>query len=193
MTQQSDGSFPLPAGLSRPVDDGGARHLTGMRLPDLTLPSTRGGLVKLAQLELATPRAVFYLYPSTGVPGVPLPEGWDEIPGARGCTPQSCAFRDHAAEFHRLGATIFGISRQTTEVQAEAEQRLHLPFPLLSDAAGALTDALRLPTFAIGETIYLKRLTMIVRNGAIEHVFYPVFPPDRNADEVAAWLAAHAT
>ncbi|TAM88247.1 peroxiredoxin, partial [bacterium] len=142
--------------------------------------------------QTKTPRTVFYLYPATGVPGIPLPDGWDGIPGARGCTPQSCAFRDHAAQLHELGATIFGVSRQSTETQAEAAQRLRLPFPLLSDAAGALTEALRLPTFAIGETRYLKRLTLIVRNGVIEHVFYPVFPPDRNAEDVVAWLVSHA-
>ena len=135
----------LPAGIPAPQDDGGARHLVGMKLPDLALPATSGGPVNLAKLE---GRTVVYIYPRTGVPGVALPPGWDKIPGARGCTPQSCGFRDHFAELKRLGvAQLYGLSTQDTVYQQEAVSRLHLPFPILSDEKLALTKALKLPTF----------------------------------------------
>ncbi|MBC8131095.1 MAG: peroxiredoxin [Rhizobiaceae bacterium] len=178
----------LPSGLEAPIDDGGASHLPGMRLPFVALPSTGGGSVDLGHLQGL---AVLYFYPMTGRPGAPLPGGWNEIPGARGCTPQACAFRDHFAELSALGvAHVYGISAQTTAYQREAAERLHLPFALLSDAHGELADMLDLPTFeADGETL-LKRLTMIVRDGAIERVFYPVFPPDRNASDVVEILRA---
>ena len=180
----------LPAGLTPPYDDGGAQHLFGMRLPSVLLPGTHGKTVDLAHLR---GKAVLYAYPMTGRPGHPLPGGWDEIPGARGCTPQSCGFRDHFAELTALGvAHVFGISTQTTAYQREAAERLHLPFPLLSDAAGELTEMLDLPTFeAEGETL-LKRLTLVARDGLVEKVFYPVFPPDRNATDVVDYLTKWA-
>ncbi|MEM7566856.1 MAG: peroxiredoxin [Pseudomonadota bacterium] len=179
----------LPADLPVPQDDGGADHLRGRRLPSLALPSTHGGTVDLSTL---TGRTVLYIYPATGVPGQGLPsDDWDAIPGARGCTPQSCAFRDHHAELKALGASVLGLSRQTSAVQAEAAARLHLPFALLSDAEGHFTEALSLPVFETGGRVFLKRMTLMLRNGAIEHALYPVFPPDRSADDAMAWLRAH--
>jgi peroxiredoxin len=175
----------LPAGLPRPVDDGACAHLPGLRLPSVPLPSTAGGVVDLAALR---GRAVVYCYPMTGRPGVPLPDGWDAIPGARGCTPQSCAFRDHYAELCALGGEVFGLSAQDTAYQREARDRLHLPFALLSDEDLAFTRALRLPTLEVEGLTLIKRLTLVLRDGRVEHVFYPVFPPDANAGEVIAWL-----
>lgn len=175
----------LPKDLPRPVDDGAASHLQGMRLPELVLPATDGTGVDLAAIP---GRFVLYVYPMTGRPGVPLPEGWDAIPGARGCTPQSCGFRDHYAELQSLHTGVFGLSVQTTEYQREARERLHLPFQLLSDSALRLKRLLRLPTFTAGGMELYKRLTLIVENGRIVKVFYPVFPPDRNAEEIIAWL-----
>jgi len=177
----------LPAHLPVPADDGACRHLPGRRLPDVPLPSTSGGLVCLGGRPGWT---VVYAYPMTGRPGVPLPPGWDQIPGARGCTPQSCAFRDHHAQLRALGAEVFGLSTQATEYQREVRERLHLPFDLLSDADRAFTDALSLPTFTVETQRLLRRLTLVCRDGMIEHVFYPVFPPDRHAEEVVAWLEA---
>mgnify|MGYP001604708590 CR=1 FL=1 len=180
----------LPANIPAPQDDGGARHLAGLRLPDIALAATDGTTVNLSTLK---GRTVLYIYPRTGVPGVALPEGWDEIPGARGCTPQSCGFRDHHAELTRLGVDhLYGLSTQDTAYQQEAASRLHLPFALLSDEALKFTKALRLPTFVTSGMTLLKRMALIVDNGVIAHVFYPVFPPDRNAEEVAAWLKASA-
>jgi peroxiredoxin len=178
--------FPLPPGLPRPVDDGAASHLQGMPLPEIRLQSTQGRMVDLA--ALGANRTIIYCYPMTGVPGKPLPEGWDLIPGARGCTPQSCGFRDHHQELLQLGAAVFGLSTQSTEYQRELAERLHLPFEVLSDAAFKFCDALRLPTFEVNGTRLLKRLTLIVRDGRIEHVFYPVFPPNESATEVIDWL-----
>jgi peroxiredoxin len=176
----------LPADLPVPEDDGGADHLSGTALPSLSLPSTLGEAVDLA--KTAKGLLVAYVYPRTGTPGEPLPIGWDDIPGARGCTPQSCAYRDSLAEFSLLGATVVGISAQSAEEQAEFAEREHIPFPLLSDGDLKLASALRLPTFeAAGMTLY-KRLTLIAEAGKISKVFYPVFPPDRNAAEVIAWL-----
>ena len=140
---------------------------------------------------LPGPRTVIYAYPMTGVPGVPLPHGWDLIPGARGCTPQSCGFRDRFEDLAALGAAVFGLSTQGTAYQSEMVNRLHLPFPVLSDAGFTLTDALRLPTFTVAGMRLLKRLTLIVRSGAIEHVFYPVFPPNESAAGTAQWLRQH--
>jgi peroxiredoxin len=187
MHQQSD--FPLPSGLPRPVDDGAANHLTGMTLPKICLPSTAGRVVCVS--ELASPRTVIYCYPMTGVPGKPLPAGWDEIPGARGCTPQACNFRDHHDELLQLGVEAFGLSTQSTEYQREVVHRVHLPFEILSDAGFAFCDALRLPTFEVEDMRLLKRLTMIVRDERIEHVIYPVFPPNECADQVLRWLRDH--
>ncbi|MFL5390939.1 MAG: peroxiredoxin [Myxococcales bacterium] len=173
--------------IPAPQDDGAARHLQGMSMPDVGLPATDGRTVDLSKLP---GRTVVYAYPRTGKPGVPNPTGWDMIPGARGCSPQSCAFRDHFAELQRLGvAHLFGLSTQDTAYQAEAAARLHLPFPLLSDAGLALTRALRLPTFEVDGMTLLKRLTLVIDNARIAHVFYPVFPPDQNAAAVVEWLA----
>jgi peroxiredoxin len=158
-------------------------------MPKISLPSTSGRQVDLSGLKGA--RTVIYAYPMTGVPGKPLPEGWDMIPGARGCTPQSCSFRDHHAELAALGADVFGLSTLTTDYQSEMSERLHLPFEVLSDAEFRLTEALRLPTFEADGMRLLKRLTLIVRDGRIEHVLYPVFPPNESAAEVMAWLGSH--
>jgi peroxiredoxin len=178
----------LPADLPAPQDDGAARHLMRMRLPDLALPATSGPAVNLSKLK---GRAVIYIYPRTGVPGVDAPAGWDDIPGARGCTPQSCGFRDHFAELKALGvAGVFGLSTQNTDYQREAAQRLHLPFPILSDAALKFARALNLPTFSVAGMTLLKRMALVIDNGAITKAFYPVFPPDRSAEEVIAWLRA---
>ncbi len=180
------GSFPLPASLPKPVDDGACAHLAGMRVPPIDLPSTSGRVVNLSLLP--TPRTVIYCYPMTGVPGKPLPEGWDLIPGARGCTPQTCGFRDHYSEIAALGAEVFGLSTQTTEYQREMVERLHVPFEVLSDADFALCDALRLPTFEVEGMRLVKRLTLVMREGVIEKVFYPVFPPNESAEQVIGWL-----
>jgi peroxiredoxin len=179
----------LPDGLPVPVDDGAAAHLPGRALPSLRLPATRGGEVDLGALR---GRTVLYIYPRTGVPGEPLPTGWDSIPGARGCTPEACSFRDHHADLSAAGASVvLGLSAQPAAEQAEAAERLRLPFPLLSDPAVQLGAALDLPTFGVdGMTLY-KRLTLVVDDGVIEHVFYPVFPPDRHAEEVLGWLRGH--
>ncbi len=175
----------LPNDLPVPTDDGAADHLQGMRLPPVALASTAGETVDLSALP---GRTVLYCYPMTGRPGGDLPRGWDEIPGARGCTPQSCSFRDHHAELQALGARVFGLSTQDTEYQSEAAGRLHLPFQLLSDAALAFAGALGLPTFEVEGTVLLKRLTLVIEDGRIEKVFYPVFPPDKSAAEVVEWL-----
>jgi peroxiredoxin len=179
----------LPPDLPAPVDDGAADHLPGLGVPAVRLPSTLGGDLDLAEVAARQGRVVVYVYPRTGTPGEPLPEGWDEIPGARGCTPQSCAFRDHVAEFAALGATLLGVSAQSAEDQAEFAARETIPYPLLSDEGLALARELRLPTFEAGGLTLYKRLTFVAREGRIEHVVYPVFPPDQNAAEVLAWLA----
>jgi peroxiredoxin len=181
----------LPPDLPVPEDDGAADHLPGLEIPPaLTLPSTQGGDVELAALASGSDLVVSYVYPRTGVPGEPSPAGWDDIPGARGCTPQSCAFRDRLAEFAAVGASVLGISAQSAAEQAEFAEREHIPFPLLADPGLMLADALRLPTFEVeGMTLY-RRLTLIARRGRVVKAFYPVFPPDRNAAEVLAWLRA---
>jgi peroxiredoxin len=178
----------LPENLPIPQDDGGARHLTGATLPALTLTATDGSSIDLSQCK---GRTLLYIYPRTGRPGAPLPDGWDGIPGARGCTPQSCSFRDHFAELKQLGvANVFGLSTQDTDYQREAAERLHLPFPLLSDAALKFTHALNLPTFEVAGMTLLKRMALVIDGNRIVKVFYPVFPPDKNAEEVVAWLRA---
>jgi peroxiredoxin len=178
----------LPPNIPVPQDDGAARHLSGLKLPDMALPASDGAAVNLSKLK---GRTVVYVYPRTGVPGVDPPEGWDQIPGARGCTPQSCSFRDHFGELKRLGvAQLYGLSTQDTEYQREAATRLHLPFPILSDAKLALTKALKLPTFTAAGMILLKRMAWVIDDGTITKAFYPVFPPDRNAAEVVAWIQA---
>jgi len=176
----------LPPDLPVPEDDGAAKHLAGLALPELQLPSTLDGPVDLA--ASGQERLVAYVYPRTGTPGQPSPVGWDDIPGARGCTPQSCAYRDSLAEFKSLGAKVVGISAQGTEEQREFAQREHIPFPLLSDSGLTLAGTLRFPTFEVeGITLY-KRLTFVAEAGKIAKVFYPVFPPDRDAGKVLAWL-----
>ena len=178
--------YVLPEGLPVPEDDGAADHLPGLPVPSLVLESSAGP-VDLA--ELCAVLGVLYVYPRSGRPGEPLLPGWNEIPGARGCTPQSCGFRDHFAELKALGvAQVYGLSSQDTAYQREAAQRLHLPFPLLSDVELKLKSAIGLPTFfTSGMTLY-KRMAMVLENAAIVRVFYPVFPPDKNAEEVTAWL-----
>jgi peroxiredoxin len=174
--------------LPVPEDDGAARHLPGLRMPSIPLSATDGSVVDLASLA---GRAVVFAYPRTGVPDQPNPPGWDQIPGARGCTTQCNAFRDAYAELRALGvAHLFGLSVQSTADQREMAERQRLPFAILSDEAFRLTRALRLPTFETSGMTLLKRLTLVVRDGVIEHVFYPVFPPDQNAVEVAGWLRA---
>ena len=182
-----DAFMTLPPNLPVPKDDGAARHLTGMNVPAITLTSTANLRVKIA--DLASERTIVYCYPRTGAPGQPVPKGWDDIPGARGCTPESCGFRDHYHALQSLHVRVFGLSTQTPEYQQEAVSRLHLPFEILSDADFQLTNALRLPTFEFEGVRLLKRLTMILSDGKIEKVFYPVFPPDKHAEEVVAWLS----
>jgi len=177
--------FSLPTDLPIPIDDGACDHLAGLRLPSLPLLATDGSLVDLATVP---GRSVVYIFPRTGRPDQPLPTGWNEIPGARGCTPQSCAYRDRAGELAALGARVFGLSTQDSAYQQEAVERLHLPFPLLSDERVAFATALNLPTFSVDGMILIRRLTLVVRDGEIETVFYPVFPPDADAASVAAWL-----
>ncbi|MBZ5641829.1 MAG: peroxiredoxin [Acidobacteriia bacterium] len=177
--------------IPAPQDDGAARHLPAMRLPSVSLPSTDGTLVDFSSLRGLV---VVYAYPRTGIPGVKNPAGWDLIPGARGCTPQTCAFRDHFAELKALGVDrLFGLSTQDSAYQRELAGRLQLPFPILSDEHLELTRALRLPTFEAGGMTLLKRLTLVIREARVEQVFYPVFPPDRNAADVVAWLASRAS
>ena len=181
-----DNLYELPGNLPAPVDDGACDHLPGMKLPSVPLMSTGGREVDLAGLP---GRTVAYCYPRTGRPDREPPQGWNEIPGARGCTPQSCAFRDHHKELQALGASVFGLSTQTTEYQREAVERLHLPFELLSDAELVLVRKLSLPTFEVEPMTLIKRLTLILSDGRVEKVFYPVFPPDKNAEEVMQWLS----
>jgi peroxiredoxin len=177
----------LPDGLPEPENDGAADHLPGAELPDLGLPSTTGSDVNLRDAARGT--LVLYVYPRTGKPGEPLPPGWDDIPGARGCTPQSCSFRDAHADIERLGARVHGLSAQSLADQHELAARVGLPYALLSDPELELAAALGLPTFEVAGMKLYKRITLIARAGRIAHVFYPVFPPDRNATDVTDWLA----
>jgi peroxiredoxin len=186
---RTDNIYEVPKDLPVPLDDGACDHLQGMKIPSLRLNSTVGRVVDLATLP---GRTVLYCYPRTGRPDVDPPQGWNEIPGARGCTPQTCAFRDHFDELRSVGAGVFGLSAQTTEYQREAAERLHLPFELLSDAGLVFAKALRLPTFELGSMTLIKRLTLILRDGRVEKVFYPVFPPDANAAEVVQWLSQNS-
>ncbi len=176
----------LPPDIPVPQDDGRARHLTGAKLPDIALPATDGRMVNLSKLK---GRPVLYVYPRTGVPGVDAPPGWDQIPGARGCTPQSCGFRDHFAELKALGvANVFGLSTQDTAYQSEAAARLHLPFAILSDAELDFASSLHLPLFMTSGMTLLARMALVIEDGTIVKVFYPVFPPDKNAAAAVAWL-----
>jgi peroxiredoxin len=173
-----------------PQDDGAARHLTGLRLPSIPLPATDGAIVDLSTLP---GRGVVFIYPRSGRPDAAPLDGWDLIPGARGCTPQTCAFRDRFAGLKALGVRfLFGLSTQDSAYQREFAERLHLPFPILSDDRLLLAEALALPRFETSGMILLKRLTMVIEDGRIAHVFYPIFPPDRNAGDVEAWLARRA-
>jgi peroxiredoxin len=176
--------------IPAPADDGAARHLPGAKVPDLALAATDGRQVSLAQLA---GRVVVFAYPRTGEPGKPsLVDNWDLIPGARGCTPQTCAFRDlHKVLIEAGAARVFGLSTQDTAYQREAVERLHRPFPLLSDASLALTNAMRLPTMQVAGLTLIRRLALIIDDGTVSKVFYPVFPPDRNAEDVHAWLREH--
>lgn len=181
----------LPAGLPVPENDGAADHLVGLEVPDITLRSSGGGEVQLRQLPAG--RTIVYLYPLTGRPGADLPAGWDAIPGARGCSTEACDFRDHFAELKAAGASqVWGMSSQDVDYQAEVVRRLRLPFHMLSDETFVLADALRLPTFAAdGHPRLYTRLTMVICDGRIEHVFYPIFPPNAHAQQVLDWLRAH--
>ena len=181
----------LPAGLPEPEDDGRAAHLPGMNLPSIVLAASDGTEVDLSKLPNG--RAVIYLYPLTGRPGTDLPDGWDSIPGARGCSTEACNFRDHYQQLQELGvSTIYGLSSQDTDYQAEVVERLHLPFSMLSDPEFRLAEALDLPTFAAtGHPKLYSRLTLIVKDNRIEHVFYPIFPPNTHAEQVRAWLEQH--
>jgi peroxiredoxin len=185
MSDQRDWA-DLPTGLPAPEDDGAADHLPGLTLPSVPLASTSGGTVDLASVAGSV---VVYAYPRTGVPGqAPLVDDWDSIPGARGCTPESCGFRDHHAELAAAGADVLGLSTQDTAYQREAVERLRLPFALLSDEQHALTDAIGLPTLDVAGQRLMKRITLLVTDGRIERVWYPVFPPDTHAEEVLRWL-----
>jgi peroxiredoxin len=181
----TEGVYALPPNLPAPEDDGAADHLLGTMLPQLTLDSSQG---PVSLRELGRERLVLYVYPRTGRPERPIPAGWDEVPGARGCTPQACAFRDRAGELSKLGAIVAGLSAQTLDDQLEFAERNHIPYPVLADPERRLGEALRLPTFEFdGATLY-KRITFVAEACAIAKVFYPVFPPDRNAEEVVTLL-----
>ncbi len=176
----------LPPDLPAPVDDGACDHLLGTSIPDVTLPSTSWERISLRD---ATRRlSVLYFYPRTGTPGQEPPEGWDLIPGARGCTPQACGFRDHAQELADLGAEVIGISAQTTDEQREFAMRVGLPFALLSDPALLLAGRMGLPTFEVESVRLFKRVTLIAKDAKVVKVLYPIFPPNRNAEDVVAWL-----
>ena len=174
--------YALPADLPVPEDDGAADHLVGLELPHLVLPSSQGD-VDVSELD------VLYVYPRTGRPGVPSLPGWDETPGARGCTPQSCGYRDRHDEFRALRLRVGGLSAQPLEEQLEFAERNRMPFPVLSDPELRLARALRLPTFEIAGHVLYKRLSLVAERGTIVQVFYPVFPPDANADDVVRWLS----
>jgi len=183
-----DNIYQLPSDLPVPADDGACNHLVDLHIPSIQLSSTSGRQVDLGRLP---GRTVVYCYPRTGRPDQELPKGWNAIPGARGCTPQSCAYRDYHQEFRALGVEVFGLSTQDTDYQKEAAHRLRLPFGLLSDSSLALVHALDLPTFEVEGMTLVKRLTLVIYNGRITKVFYPVFPPDQNATEVIRWLSAN--
>lgn len=178
----------LPADLPIPLDDGACDHLPGMKLPPVSLTSTTG---KLFDLSRFAGTLAIYFYPMMGRPNSPTLIGWSDIPGARGCTVQTCGFRDLNAELNQLGATVFGVSAQHLVDQREAHERLELPFDLLNDGRQVLAQALKLPTFEYAGACLTKRLTLIATDGVIRKVFYPVFPPDKNAAEVIEWLKTH--
>jgi len=178
----------LPADLPIPLDDGSTNHLKGMKLPKVSLQATNGKRIDLADIK---GKLVIYCYPMTGQPNVALPDGWDQIPGARGCTPQSCSFRDHHQELQALGAQVMGLSIQTTEYQKEMANRLHLPFPVVSDVDYEFQKALNMPTFVAAGMTLLKRVTLIANDGVVEAVHYPIFPSDSDAAWVLGYLKSH--
>nr|WP_129312223.1 MerR family transcriptional regulator [Streptomyces sp. L2] len=187
---EEDDHLSLPLNLPAPQDDGAARHLPGTAMPSLALAGTAGRTVRLD--SLGPRRTVLYVYPLTGRPGTDLPEGWNTIPGARGCTAEACGFRDHFQELLEAGASrVYGLSGQDPAYQREVVERLRLPFDMLSDPGLGLARALRLPTFDVEGTTLYRRITLIVRNGVVEHAFYPIFPPDQHAGQVLSWLRAH--
>jgi peroxiredoxin len=175
----------LPPDLPIPIDDGATNHLIGMTLPNISLKSTRGDSINLRSIR---GNVVIYCYPMTGQPNVPLPEGWDQIPGARGCTPQSCSFRDHYQELQALGAEVIGLSVQTSDYQKEMTDRLHLPFPVVSDSNYEFQKAMNMPTFVAAGMILLKRVTLVAKNGVIKAVHYPIFPSDSDPAWVIDYL-----
>ena len=183
---RADDLYSLPPDLPVPIDDGVCAHLVGARIPPIPLPATTGEPIRLDQSP--TRWTIVYAYPRTGVPDQDSPPGLDAIPGARGCTPQSCNYRDHHAELKALGASVYGLSTQPSDYQREMAARLHLPFPVLSDVELELTHSLRLPTFRYGEWTLLKRFTLIIGAGVIEQVIYPVFPSTADVPLVLAWL-----
>jgi peroxiredoxin len=187
---RSDDLYSTPPSLPAPVDDGACDHLVGLEVPSLSLPATTGAPIRLGEAQ--TRWTVVYAYPRTGLPDVDSPPGWDEIPGARGCTPQNCAFRDHYAELLALNATVYGLSTQSTAYQQEMAARLHLPYPVLSDERLELATALRLPTFRYRDWTLLKRLSLILEGTRIVHVIYPVFPSNADAPAVLDWLRSRA-
>lgn len=181
-------TFELPTNLPIPEDDGACNHLPGADLPDVSLTATNGTTVNLKDIKGLL---VIYCYPMTGVPGKALPEGWNEIPGARGCTPQSCSFKNHYDELNTYGASVYGLSTQNTDYQQEVKTRLHLPFDLLSDEKFEFQKALKLPIFTVEGTDLLKRVTLIFKDGKVVKYFYPIFPPDKNAGDVLEYLKAN--
>jgi peroxiredoxin len=188
---RSDDLYSLPEALPAPEDDGACAHLLGAEVPALELLSTQGRHVSLAEASRRG-RVVVYCYPRTGVPDRDPPKGWNQIPGARGCTPQTCGFRDHHAGFRALGAEVFGLSVQDTAYQREMAGRLGVTFEVLSDDGYRLTRAMRFPTFTVEGKELLRRFTLVLHHGRVERVFYPVFPPDENAASVLAWLRSVA-
>jgi peroxiredoxin len=191
MTERNTSFHELPDDLPIPGDDGAADGLPNAAVPSLALPASDGTSVDLAAVAAEGPLAV-YIYPATGVPGRPQPAGWDAIPGARGCTPQSCAFRDSTAELASFGATVFGLSAQPLAEQREFAERQRIPYPLLNDSGFRLAELLRLPTFEAAGARYYRRLTFVAQAGRIAKVFYPVFPPQENAADVLGWLRARS-
>ncbi len=186
LAQRKDDINQLPPNLPVPLDDGACDHLPGLSVPSIKLKTTRNRLLDLSRVD--APRVIVYIYPRTGQADTPVPAGWNDIPGARGCTPQSCSMRDHYNEMKSLGAEVFGLSAQTTEYQQEMATRLHLPFEVLSDNSLAFTHALKLPTFETSGMILNKRLTLVIRERRIEKVFYPVFPTDQHGQQMVNWL-----
>lgn len=186
---RSDDLYSLPSGLPVPVDDGACNHLPGLRMPSHPLQATSGDMIRLDQRPVRW--TVIYAYPRTGVPERDSPPGFDDIPGARGCTPQACSYRDHHQELASYGAEVFGLSTQDSTYQREMALRLHLPFPILSDADLVLSRALRLPVFRFGDWTLLKRFTLILEAGSVAHVIYPVFPSTSDAPAVVGWLERH--